>query len=78
MGKDKNERRTPWCGYTITHLMPSIALRNTAVISGFGPVSGLMSGISQSAPSHVTTQWRDADCWLIYRCGGSAGFVADR
>lgn len=45
---------------------------------GFGPVSGLMSGISQSAPSHVTTQWRDADCWLIYRCGGSAGFVADR
>lgn len=36
MGKDKNERRTPWCGYTIKHLMPSIALRNTAVILASG------------------------------------------
>jgi len=29
----------------------------------FGPVSGLMSGINpRSAPSRVTTQWRNADC----------------
>lgn len=42
----------------------------------FRPVSGLMRGInSKSAPSRVVTQWHDADCLLIYRCGGSAGIV---